>query len=43
MEDEAIGEEPQIKNKLSVEETEKFESVEDGWTFVTKAGKHLTK
>ena len=32
-----------IKNKLSPEENEKFESVEDGWTFVTKAGKHLTK
>ena len=44
MDDEPMNEEDSSnKNKLSNEETEKFEHVEEGWTFVTKTGKHLTK
>jgi hypothetical protein len=31
------------KNKLSEAEANQFEQVEEGWTFVTKSGKHLTK
>jgi hypothetical protein len=36
-------EETHPKNKLSNEENETFEKLEEGWTFVTKTGKHLTK
>jgi len=36
-------EETQPKSKLTNEENETFEKLEEGWTFVTKTGKHLTK
>ncbi len=31
------------KNVLTEEETKNFEALDEGWTFVTKSGKHLTK
>ena len=44
MDDEPMNEDtPVNKNKMTNEETENFEHVEEGWTFVTKTGKHLTK
>lgn len=31
------------KNKLSKEDEENFEKMEEGWTLITKTGKHLSK
>ena len=31
------------KSLLSEQEAQTFEQMEEGWTFVTKSGKHLTK
>lgn len=51
-EDEENSDEPMIedeantssnKNVLTEEESKNFEALDDGWTFVTKSGKHLTK
>lgn len=39
MDDETV----QSKYKLTNEENENYENLEEGWTFVTKTGKHLTK
>jgi hypothetical protein len=33
----------QTKDKLSKEDSENFEKMEEGWTLVSKSGKHLTK
>jgi hypothetical protein len=39
MDDETV----QSKYKLTNEENENYENLEEGWTFITKTGKHLTK
>lgn len=31
------------KNQLTEKETEDFQMMDEGWTFVAKSGKHLTK
>jgi hypothetical protein len=33
----------ETKFNLTNEENENFKNLEEGWTFVTKTGKHLTK
>lgn len=42
-EDETEEDKEKAANKLSKEDEANFEKMDEGWTLITKSGKHLTK